>query len=150
MGATTLSRSRNKCAVTGRRAESAELMSPEWGLWRCPISVLPFPPLGIHLSLLACVWWAGNVWQGPHSPDQWFQLVGWECFGGLDNLFIGVTSDHWKYQKFTLWLITVENYSYEVATKIILCLGVITAWGTLLRGHSIRKGENHGSKYKQL
>lgn len=33
--------------------------------------------------------------------------------------------------------------SYEVAAKVILLLGVTTAWETLLKGHSIRKSEDH-------
>ena len=35
----------------------------------------------------------------------------------------------------------------EVATKIILWLGIIKNWGTVLKGCSIRKAENHGSRY---
>ena len=46
-------------------------------------------------------------------------------------------------QTFTLRFVTVQNYSYEVATKIILWLGVTTTWGTVLKGCSIRKVESH-------
>lgn len=36
-----------------------------------------------------------------------------------------------------------QNHSYEVATKIILGLGEVTAtWGTVLKGHGIREVEN--------
>jgi hypothetical protein len=42
---------------------------------------------------------------------------------------------------FTLWFITVANYSYEVVTKNNLKVegGVAMAWGTVVKGHSIRK-----------
>jgi hypothetical protein len=36
-----------------------------------------------------------------------------------------------------------QSYSYEVVMNIILWLGVTTTWGTVLKGHSIRKVENH-------
>lgn len=32
--------------------------------------------------------------------------------------------------RFTLWFKTVENYSYEIAIRIILWLGFTTTWGT--------------------
>ena len=38
-------------------------------------------------------------------------------------------------------------YGYEVATKIILCLGVTTTLGSVLKGHNIRKVENHCCKH---
>lgn len=43
---------------------------------------------------------------------------------------------------FSLWFITA-NSNYEVATKTILWLGVTRTWGTVLKGHSGRKVENH-------
>ena len=36
-----------------------------------------------------------------------------------------------------------QNYSHEVATKIILQLGFTPTWGTVLKGLSIRKVGNH-------
>jgi hypothetical protein len=39
-----------------------------------------------------------------------------------------------------------QNYSYAVAMKIILGLQVTTTWGTVLKGHSVRKVENQCSK----
>jgi hypothetical protein len=41
------------------------------------------------------------------------------------------------YHKFTLWLVTVENCSYEIAQKIILWLWVTTAWRTVLQDCNI-------------
>ncbi|KRY99592.1 hypothetical protein T11_2101 [Trichinella zimbabwensis] len=38
------------------------------------------------------------------------------------------------------------SQSYEVAVKIILWLRVTTTQGTALKGHSIRKAENHPSR----
>jgi hypothetical protein len=36
-----------------------------------------------------------------------------------------------------------KDYSYEIATKVILRLGVTTTWGTVLKGRSIRKTGSH-------
>ena len=38
-----------------------------------------------------------------------------------------------------------KNYSYEVAAKVILCLEVTTAWGTVLKAYCIGKVEKHCS-----
>lgn len=45
-----------------------------------------------------------------------------------------------KIQVFTLWFITVA--SYEVAMKVTW-MGDTTAWGAMLKGCSVRKGEDH-------
>ena len=43
-----------------------------------------------------------------------------------------------------------KNYSFEIATKIILWLGVTTTWGTVLDGQNTRNIENHCSRYLNI
>lgn len=65
-----------------------------------------------------------------------------------------------------LWVVTPFGVSYQISwisdmlitihnsrkiivikeQKIILCLWILTTWGTILEGHSIRKVENHWLK----
>jgi hypothetical protein len=70
---------------------------------------------------------------------------------------MGVAQDRWKTQIFILVFInlkihfinylksTLQIYSYEIAMKIVLWLGVTTIWRTVLKGCRIRKAENHCS-----
>ena len=55
-------------------------------------------------------------------------------FRGGDRVTIG-----------TVIYVTIHNSNKTVAVKIILWLEVSTTWGTVLKGHSIRKVENHCS-----
>jgi hypothetical protein len=55
-------------------------------------------------------------------------------------------------QEFIADIYIMIPYNYEVATKIIYFMvggGVTTIWGTRLKGHSIRKVENHCSRQKK-
>ena len=61
------------------------------------------------------------------------------------SLWVTTPNDDQKTEIFSLRFITVANYGYEVATKIMLWLGNNTTWRTALKGHSIRKVENHWS-----
>ena len=58
---------------------------------------------------------------------------------------LGTRNRYPAYQTFTLWFITVAKVWLWKSKKIILWLGVITTWDTVIKGHSIRKGENRSS-----
>ena len=58
--------------------------------------------------------------------------------GESRDLFILIT-----YKIFTLWFTTVAKLQLWISSEILLWLGVHTAWGTVLKGHSIRMVEKH-------
>ena len=60
----------------------------------------------------------------------------------------GVPWDHRKTQIFALQFITVAKLQLWSSNKSNFMVGVTTTWGTVLEGHSIRKGENHCSRIK--
>ena len=67
-------------------------------------------------------------------------LVTTPC-GESHSLFIWITN-----KIFTLWFTTVAKLQLWVISEILLWLGVTTTWGTVLKGHSIRKVEKHCSR----
>ena len=58
--------------------------------------------------------------------------------GESHDLFIWII-----YKIFTLWFTTVVKLQLWISSEILLWLGVTTAWGTVLKGHSIRMVEKH-------
>ena len=58
--------------------------------------------------------------------------------GESHDLFIWII-----YKIFTLWFTTVAKLQLWISSEILLWLGVPTTWGTVLKGHSIRKVEKH-------
>ena len=58
--------------------------------------------------------------------------------GESHGLFIWITI-----KIFTLWCNTVAKLQLWISSEILLWLGVHTAWGTVLKGHSIRMVEKH-------
>lgn len=69
-----------------------------------------------------------------------------QCFStiwGSNNLFTGIIYDNWKAEMVILWFITLAKLQLWGSNKIILWSGVTTTWRTALKGHSIRKVENH-------
>jgi hypothetical protein len=58
-----------------------------------------------------------------------------------NDLFIRII-----YKIFTLWFTIVAKLHLWISSGILLCLGVPTTWGTVLKGHSIRMVEKHCSR----
>ena len=74
-----------------------------------------------------------------HTRPVVFNLWVW-------TLTRGHISDNPACQIFTLWFITLAKLQLWSSNKIILWLGVTTLWGTVLKGCSNRKVENHCSR----
>lgn len=67
-----------------------------------------------------CSWLQSNkvlLKKKDYTYSHGSQPVGHDPYKGLNNLFTRVS-----YQIFTLQFVTAENYSYEVATRLILWL----------------------------
>ena len=85
-------------------------------------------------------------------PGQGLSLVLEQCFStcgswsALGQLTLSQGSSKTTRRHRHYDLSQKQNYSYEVAMKIILWLRVITTWKTVLDRHSIRKVESHHLK----
>lgn len=78
----------------------------------------------------------------PQSGDalyQWFLIRRIKTTWGWSHI------RHPAYQIFTLQIIKQQNYSYDIAIKIILWLEDTTTWRTVWKDCSMRKVESHCS-----
>lgn len=74
--------------------------------------------------------------------DLWFSTF---CLQPLSG-----EGSHVKYpakQRHTLLLLTVAELQLWSGNKIILWLGITATWGIILKGHGLRKVENHWSRW---
>ena len=110
-----------------------------WGL------VSTHPAHCILLCSSGLVWISCLVLRFQAYPGLFWVFKSWmPSVSMVLNLWEeGFPNDHQITQIFTLWFITVADYSNTVAMKAILWLEVTTTRGTILRGGSIRKVENH-------
>ena len=109
-----------------------------WGVWSRQWWLLSVTLEGSEWSLCTCSASGCSLCQ-----EQWFHQMGHDSFEGQTSLSPGSNIRYLAYQIFTFQYVTVENCSYEVAMKITLWLGIITAWGIAVKVLRIRKGEKH-------
>lgn len=103
----------------------------------CHVGLFPLPVMWLCRvsSLLPCLhrFWASN--SSCQSMSAVLNLVGHDLFDKP------LTSN-----MFTIRFITVARLQLRSSTKIILWLGVTTAWGPAIMCHSVRKVEHHCSR----
>ena len=87
-----------------------------------------------------------NQHKGQVCLWQWFVTCGVPPLWRLNDPYTGVAYQISYISDIYIVLPNSSKISYEVARKIILWLGAITVWGTILKGPIIGKAESHCPK----